>query len=644
MADFAGGTWMCQLGAVDDDRAVAQALLTAIGAVQHADASVVESIVRALGDRRTLILLDNCEHLLAPTAALSREILDRCPGVTLLATSREPLGLSVEQQYRLGELDHAAAIELFVAEARRHGASVDPADPAVARICRRLDDLPLAVQLAAARARSLDPTTIESLLDDRFAYLASSATDRPDHHQTLGAAIAWSFDALSPQLQQLLCDLSVLTGRFTLDEARAVAGGAATPTAAIVDGLDVLVNRSLVAGPERVAGESVYRLLESIRLFARDRGDRQPALERHLDYFCAAAEDNRRREQHDSLTALHWFRSRWSDLRQAQALAVSTGRVGDLCRIVNAVNQYCGDTGELEIVEWCARGLDPDPPTIDGPQHAEALANWASHAVRRGDVDLARTLVDHAASVAPTHIHVLRASALISWSAGDHGDTARTVEALLDRADLGPALEAGLLMFRAILVSGVGGDVAAIAHRLEALVPGRGPVFDARAAFVRALVVASTDPAAAVARLDECQFLTDRHDLVDIGAAVRLVRGSVASDLLAEPSEVLEVIGANVRWLQERGLWSYVHVQLGISAFRFVDVDRIDLAVTLLSCCQANGFATNFRSDATESLLAGAEEQHGDRYAEWWEAGQRLDSSAACALTLAGIEPLLTPR
>lgn len=642
--EFPGGAWLCRFGAVDAVGSVPQELLSTIGAVQHPDATVTESIIRSLGQRRTLIVFDNCEHLLESIAPLSRQILDRCPGVTLLATSREPLGLEEERQYPLGQLSRRAAIELFVTGARRQGVELDPADVGVARICDRLDDLPLAVQLAAARTRTLDLATIEALLDDRFAFLSSSSVDRPDHHQTLGAAMAWSFDGLSPELHHLLCRLSVLTGRFTLDEACAVAGGSGVPAAAVVDGLDVLVRRSLVVGPEQAegpgGGETVYRLLESIRLFARHRSDPGPALDRHLAHFCAAAEEHCRRQEEDSLSALGWFRSRWSDLRQAQAHAVASDRLDDLCRIVNAVISYCRNTGQLEIVEWCERGLDPEPPTVRGPHHARALANWASLCVHRGQVEQAKVLVASASGAGLGLVETLLAEMLISWSKGDHPHTARLVDRILQATALEPSVEAGVLMFKAIFVSGTGGDVAPVAHRLHALAAGRGPVFEAQDLFVDALTQVGADPAGAATRLDECQFLTDRHELMDIGAAVRLVRSWVVPALADGPLDLLDEMASHIEWLRERGLWSYALVQLSGSAPALAQVDRPDLAVTLLSACAANGFTPSFRADVIDTLLDEAETADPAGYAGWWEAGQRLDPSSACLVALEGIEQL----
>ncbi len=637
--DVPGGVWMCQFAALTDANAVGQELLSAIGAVQHAEATVIESIVRSLGDRRSLIVLDNCEHLLEPIASLSREILDQCSGLTLLATSREPLGLPAERQYPLGELSRAAAIELFVTMARRQGTTIDPADAATARICDRLDDLPLAIQLAAARTRTFDPATIESLLDDRFAHLTSSQADGPDHHQTLGTAIAWSVDALDAELQQVLCDLSVLTGRFTIDEAAAIAGQTGSTAADIIEQLDLLVRRSLVVGPERVGGETGYRLLESVRLFAPDRGDRDRAEDRHLIYFRDAAEQNRRRLQHDSLPAFRWFRSRWRDLRQAQAHAVTNRRLDDLCRIVTASSHYCGMAMQLEVVEWCEVGLGPGPSSIGG-RHVETLANWAWLSIHRGRIDEARALVGQVTEAEPDHPEILRAKALICWSRGDLAGALDQTDQILERDDIEPSLEVGMLMFKAILLAGTGHDVASIAHRVRTLSTERGPVFEAHALFVDAVAVARTDPYTASDLLDDCQYLTDRHDLVDIGAAVRLVRGWVTPSIADNPLAVLQVAGASLAWLRERGLWSLAFVQLGISALAFAEVERVELAVTLLSACEASGFTTNFRAELTDTLLQGARGTHPDRFDDWWAAGQRLDGSAACALALSNVEQL----
>ncbi|MEL7208318.1 MAG: adenylate/guanylate cyclase domain-containing protein, partial [Actinomycetota bacterium] len=211
---FIGGAWFCGLGSVDGDAAAAQAVLSAIGGIQHGSASVVDSIITTLGERQVLLLVDNCEHVIGGIGPLLDQIVTACPGVAVLATSREPLGVAGERVHRIEPLDRAAAIDLFVSEAGRHGQPIDAADPVVARICDRLDDLPMAVRLAAARARSLDLVTLESLLADRFEFLTDREAGGLAHQQTLRTTIAWSVNALDAPVRAFLIALGAFAEHF----------------------------------------------------------------------------------------------------------------------------------------------------------------------------------------------------------------------------------------------------------------------------------------------------------------------------------------------------------------------------------------------------------------------------------------------
>ncbi len=296
---------------------------------------------------------------------------------------------------------------------------------------------------------------------------------------------------------------------------------------------------------------------------------------------------------------------------------------------------------QLEVVEWCEAGLDPSSSVIGDALRVETLANWAWLSIHRGRIEEAQTLIERVADADQDHPEVLRAKALIYWSKGDLAEALACVDPILERTDIEPSLEVGVLMFKAIMLAGTGHDIASIAHRVGALSTERGAVFDAHALFVNAVVVARTDPRTASELLDDCQYLTDQHDFVDIGAAVRLVRGWVTPDIVDSPLEILQVAGNRLAWLYERGLWSLAFVQLGVSALAFAEVERVELAVTLLSACEANGFATNFRAELTDALLQGARGTHADRFNDWWSAGQRLDASAACSLALSNLQRLL---
>ncbi|MER7761957.1 BTAD domain-containing putative transcriptional regulator [Streptomyces sp. NPDC097619] len=327
-ADWPDGVWLVELAPVDDPEDVPEAVLAALGVRESARRGAAEEL-RALterhGDdpllrlaeycagRRVLLLLDNCEHVIAAAAWLAAELLARCPGVRILATSREPLGVPGETLRPVEPLPDRMALRLFGdrAAAARPGFTVD-ADPetaaAAAEICRRLDGLPLAIELAAARLRMMTPRQIADRLDDRFRLLTGgSRTVRP-RQQTLRAVVDWSWDLLDDAERAVLRRLSVFAGGCGLAAAESVCAddptGAAAPehpdTATAdtdrLDPLDVpgilgsLVDKSLVVATEDTTGEMRYRLLETVGEYAAERlgaipGDRAATEARHLVHY-----------------------------------------------------------------------------------------------------------------------------------------------------------------------------------------------------------------------------------------------------------------------------------------------------------------------------------------------------------------------
>ena len=271
----------------------------ALGLTQVQPSDALEAVAAFVGQRRQLIVLDNLEHLLDAAPDLAA-LLDRCPGLVVLATSRAPLRLRFEQDYPLRPLalprtgDVAAvaaspAAQVFLERAR----AVDPGleltvatAPAVAEICRRLDGLPLALELAAAHARLLPPTALLDRLSSALSLVRSR--DRPERHRTMTATLDWSHDLLTRDEQRLLRRLSVFAGGFSLAAAEQVAGFDG-PVLAVLAGL---VEQSLVAPDFR--GEARYRMLEPVREYAAERLREAEEVERlhdrHADYFCALAE------------------------------------------------------------------------------------------------------------------------------------------------------------------------------------------------------------------------------------------------------------------------------------------------------------------------------------------------------------------
>jgi predicted ATPase len=280
--------WLAELAAVTDQDMVPGAIAQALGIPAQPGRPVLDALADALGPQELLIVLDNCEHLLGGCAKTVETILQRCPEVQLIATSREPLGIAGERLYRVpslslpqaGDDDDAAAsscdaVSLLADRASTHGVSLDLAAGSIGlavsvSVCRRLDGMPLAIELAAARLRSMSLGELSGRLDHRFRLLTGGSRTALARQQTLHAAIGWSYSLLTPAEQLLLARLSVFAGGFDLPAAEAVCGYGTIDAAEVAVLLGSLVDKSLVAAEP--AGDSVrYGLLETIRLFAAER-------------------------------------------------------------------------------------------------------------------------------------------------------------------------------------------------------------------------------------------------------------------------------------------------------------------------------------------------------------------------------------
>ena len=284
------GTFFVDLSRVGDDAAVPGAFATGLDFVPEIDVDVSRQVRDRIAAKHVLLVVDNCEHLLDEVAAELDELLAACPHAGVLATSREALDVEGERTFRVPSLaleagdGRPASVRLFLERAAETGVELAPADDAaIADICRRLDGLPLAIELAAARTGVLTPAQILERLDDRFSLLTGGRRRTRGRQQTLEAAIDWSYDLLEPDEQDALRRLSVMPGAFDLDLAAAVL---ARPDAAALDMLDALVAQSLVA-TERAEDTARlrYRLLETIRVYAYERllaqGDAEETRDRH---------------------------------------------------------------------------------------------------------------------------------------------------------------------------------------------------------------------------------------------------------------------------------------------------------------------------------------------------------------------------
>ena len=293
--EFADGVWYVDLAPVTDPDVVPVTAARVLGLPDQPGQPTMDVLQRFIRDRQMLILLDNCEHLLDASAELITVLLAGGPGLTLLTTSREPIGVAGEVSWRVPSLSPADdAIELFSDRARRakpdFRITPDNAET-VTEICRRLDGLPLAIELAAARVRALSPSEILDSLHDTFRLLTGGARTSVRRQQTLRASVDWSHDLLSEPEQSLFRRLAVFFGGFDLDAARAVAGGE-LERYQVLDQLTLLVDKSLVVAEDTGHGTR-YRLLETVRQYAqeklREAREGDDVRTRHRDHYTAMA-------------------------------------------------------------------------------------------------------------------------------------------------------------------------------------------------------------------------------------------------------------------------------------------------------------------------------------------------------------------
>ena len=266
---FVDGAWLAELAPLADGGSVAHAVAAALRVQQRHGATVEQTVVEYLAGRSLLLVLDNCEHVLDAAARLAQSLVAECPGVVVLATSREPLGVDGEQVWPVPPLPLPDASTLFVLRARATRPDFATVGSAVAEICRRVDGLPLGIELAAARTRAMSVAEIAARLDDGHLLARGARTAQP-RHQSLAAAIDWSYRLLAPAEQRLFARMSVFAGGADLAAVHTVCGEPGTSTSTSLDHLAALVDKSMVVAVEQ-AGTTRYRMLETLRAYARER-------------------------------------------------------------------------------------------------------------------------------------------------------------------------------------------------------------------------------------------------------------------------------------------------------------------------------------------------------------------------------------
>jgi predicted ATPase/DNA-binding NarL/FixJ family response regulator len=387
---FPDGVWLVELVGLPDPVLLPQVVCDALGIADQSCRGEVEVLSHLLADRQLLLLVDNCEHLVPACATLIAELLRASPGLRVLATSREILAVPGEQVYTVlplavpdagevvdpGDLGRYPALSLFVERGAsvRHAFAVSADNVgSIARICQRLDGIPLAIELAAARLRSLPVEQVASRLDDRFALLTTRSAAALPRHRTLRAAMDWSFTLCSAPEQLLWVRASVFVGRFSLEAAEQVCAGGALSSRDILEALTGLVDKSVVSAEDPSAGLP-YRMLATVRDYGLDRL-REPCAEgaaagngavltrRHLDFYVGLAE--RFDADWFSPRQVQWSQRLHAELPNLQAALgfclTSPDRVADGLRLAGALQYFWWGNGEArEGRLWLERMLAAD--------------------------------------------------------------------------------------------------------------------------------------------------------------------------------------------------------------------------------------------------------------------------------------------
>jgi predicted ATPase/transcriptional regulator with XRE-family HTH domain len=538
LPSFRDGAWLCELDVAQDGEAMEQAVVATLRARPRPGISMAGSIVEFLRTRTALLLvLDNCEHLLSAAAALAADILRSCRGVHILATSRQPLGVGGEQVFGLRPLSlpppaasmatagASDAVSLFVqrATAARSDFSLSPANvAAVGEVCRRLDGIPLAIELAAARVAALRPAEIAGLLDERFRLLTRGRADAAGRHQTLQATVDWSYALLGAAERHVFDCLGIFPASFDAAAAVAIAGTGGLHRWDILDSLTALVGKSMVMVEEGPDQTSRYRLLETMRAYARQQlaatGDPDQLRGAHAEHYAAFAE----RAGHELIGPLqlawqHRIRAEHDNLQAAVTWAMTSGGPARQLafRIVTALaNMGISPSTVGRWAEACIVQVGACPPEM----RATVIATAAWSAFFSGDLPLAQRRAEDALREPPSSdpnsfgMPQCLLSRIYSLTGQPQRGAAFAREGRQEAAKRGSEVYAVLLpAMEAMAWTDAGDRAAARRPAMEALEIARrvgNPALSATASFGAADAIWLGEPQAALTLIEDSLALT----------------------------------------------------------------------------------------------------------------------------------------
>jgi predicted ATPase/class 3 adenylate cyclase len=588
---FCDGAWLCELAAAGDPDAMVQVVAAALGVRARPEVPLDARVREVLRDRELLVVLDNCEHLLDAVSGFAEGLLRDCPAVRVLATSREPLEIGGERVTRVRSLavpDAAAVVErgdetdamrLFVDRAcsAEPDFVVDPGDGStVAAICRRLDGIPLAIELAAARVVSLSLGEILELLDQRFRLLTGGRRTAVERHQTLRATVDWSYSLLRPGEQAVFDRLGVFPASFDAAAARAVAAGDGVEDWDVLDALNGLVNKSMVATVTAGGSATRYQLLETMRQYARERLDQAGGADRrrraHAEHYAQFAERVSEAFATGRDTDRMWVRSmlELDNYRAAVTWALDSDSPGDVDLALRIAVRLAG-AGPVQrraagVIAHADRLLER-AESANPELRAGVLAGMSADALfLRGDAVTAETLARRALAEGPTAGGALAiAYSTLSLCVGIDGDNERAIEVLVEGQQTMRQLGFGTYhndaFFESLIATAEaarGDAVAARTHATEAVRLARQaqlPMRLAHALTTLARVCHRDDPDAAERALDEVLAMepeaTETWMLgwaLSVRAEFRVAAGDTLSALTLL-KDALEMLGDDATFL-----------------------------------------------------------------------------------------------
>jgi non-specific serine/threonine protein kinase len=414
-AEYQAGAALVELAALADPALVPQAVASVLGVPEQPGRPMLHTVLSALRRRPVLLVLDNCEHLVQACAELAESVLRACPDVRILATSREPLDLGPEMTWRVPSLslpaagrpasvenlNNSDAVRLFVQRAGQARPALELTSanaPAIAQVCQRLDGIPLAIELAAARVNALTVEQIAARLDDSLGLLTGGGRTAVDRQRTLRGTLDWSYDLLSEPERVLLGRLAVFAGGWALEAAEAVGAGEHVPRQNVLDVLSSLVDKSLVVAEERGAAEW-YRLLDPLRAYALEKlhhsGDELRVRSCHRDWYVQLAErfetdwrGPRQRTWFDSLEREE------GNIRVALRGCLERGEISEGLRIAGALSRYWDLRSRLaEGRAWLNEFRSVMNLSVPGWTRAKALTAAGYLAMYQGDLSVAEMLL-----------------------------------------------------------------------------------------------------------------------------------------------------------------------------------------------------------------------------------------------------------